>query len=153
NTADRNLAVQATGIKKVRLIPINMSSPSEKLNRSAEGDPVTGGRADLAEWERAQSVNFYETDRHLNNILEFYWGADRIPANVGRLSGFGDEGGMIVAGGVRRANQAENLPRLDRYSAVGERLEDVVHSADHHLAGKYIYGSGAMSVYATPESN
>jgi alkylation response protein AidB-like acyl-CoA dehydrogenase len=73
--------------------------------------------------------------------------------HAGRLSAFGSEAAMIVDPAVRRANLAENLPRLDRYSATGERTEDVAHSADHHLAGRYIYGSGAMSVYAEPESN
>ncbi|HZF41552.1 MAG TPA: acyl-CoA dehydrogenase family protein [Blastocatellia bacterium] len=130
-----------------------MSTPSKELGRAAQTDPVARGRADLAEWERAQSVNFYETDLHLRSVLEFYWGADRFRTHAGRLSKFGDEAAMIVDPAVRRANLAENLPRLDRYSATGERTEDVAHSADHHLAGRYIYGSGAMSVYAEPESN
>jgi alkylation response protein AidB-like acyl-CoA dehydrogenase len=130
-----------------------MSTPSKELGRAAQTDPVVRGRADLAEWERAQSVNFYETDLHLRNVLEFYWGANRLRARAERLSKFGDEAAMIVDQAVRRANQAENLPRPDRYSATGERIEDVAHSADHHLAGRYIYGSGAMSVYAEPESN
>ncbi len=116
-------------------------------------DPVALARADLIEWERAQSVNFYETDLHLRSVLEFYWGADRLRPHAERLSGFGDEAAMIVDPAVRRANLGENLPRLDRYSATGERIEDVAHSADHHLAGRYIYGSGAMSVYAETESN
>src|SRR5215467_4479632 len=130
-----------------------MSTPSKELGRAAQTDPVARGRADLAEWERAQSVNFYETDLHLRNILEFHWGADRLRERAGMLSKFGDEAAMIVDPAVRRANLAENLPRLDRYSATGERIEGVAHSADHHLAGRYIYGSGAMSVYAEPKSN
>jgi acyl-CoA dehydrogenase len=130
-----------------------MSTPSKELGLAAQTDPVARGRADLAEWERAQSVNFYEADLHLRNILEFYWGADRLRAHEERLSKFGDAAAMIVDPAVRRANLAENLPRLDRYSATGDRTEDVAHSADHHLAGQYIYGSGAMSVYAEPESN
>src|SRR5262245_31419914 len=130
-----------------------MSTPSKELGRAAQTDSVVRGRADLAEWERAQSVNFYETDLHLRNVLEFYWGADRLRAHAERLSKFGDEAAKIVDQAVRRANLAESLPRLDRYSATGERTEDVGHSADHHLAGRYIYGSGAMSVYAEPESN
>jgi len=130
-----------------------MSTPSKELSRAAQHDPVARGRADLIEWEAAQSVNYYETDRHLRNVLEFYWGPDRLRAHAERLSKFGDEAFMIIDPAVRRANLAENLPRLDRYSAAGERTEDVAHSADHHLAGRYIYGSGAMSVYAQPESN
>lgn len=116
-------------------------------------DPVALARDDLVEWERAQSINFYETDLHLRSILEFHWGADRLRSHAERLSRFGDEAAMIIDQAVRRANLAENLPRLDRYSATGERTEDVAHSADHHLAGRRIYGSGAMSVYAEPESN
>src|SRR5262249_45392291 len=58
-----------------------------------------------------------------------------------------------VDAAARRANLAENLPRLDRYSATGERTEELLQSADHHLAGRYIYGSGVMSVYGEPESN
>jgi hypothetical protein len=130
-----------------------MSIPPKELGRGEQPDPVARGRADLTEWERAQSVNFYETDLHLRNVLEFYWGADRLRAHAERLSKFGEEAAMIVDPAVRRANLAENLPRLDRYSATGERTEDVAHSGDHHLAGQYIYGSGAMSVYAEPESN
>ncbi|MGH9939031.1 MAG: hypothetical protein ACREAM_22555, partial [Blastocatellia bacterium] len=130
-----------------------MSTPSKELSRAAQHDSVARGRAGLIEWEDAQSVNFYETDRHLRNVLEFYWGPDRLRAHSEGLSKFGDEASMLVDPAVRRANLAENLPRLDRYSAAGERTEDVAHSADHHLAGRYIYGSGAMSVYAQPESN
>jgi acyl-CoA dehydrogenase len=130
-----------------------MGTPSKELNRQAQHDSVAQSRVDLAEWESAQSVNFYETDYHLQSVLEFHWGADRLRAHAGRLSKFGDEAAMIVDPAVRRANLAENLPRLDRYSTTGERIEDVTHSADHHLAGRYIYGSGAMSVYAEPESN
>jgi acyl-CoA dehydrogenase len=130
-----------------------MTTPAKELERGAQTGPVGRGRADLTEWERAQAVNFYETDLHLRNVLEFYWGADRLSAHAERLSKFGGEAAMIVDPAVRRANLAENLPRLDRYSATGERIEDVTHSADHHLAGRRIYGSGAMSVYAEPESN
>ena len=74
-----------------------MSTPSKELGRAAQTDPVAMGRADLAEWERAQSVNFYETDLHLRNVLEFYWGADRLRERAGMLSKFGDEAAMIVA--------------------------------------------------------
>src|SRR5215475_11803871 len=130
-----------------------MGTPSKELGRAAQTDPVAHARADLAEWERAQSVNFYETDLNLRNVLEFYWGADGLRAHAERLSNFGDEAAMVVDRAVTRANLAENLPRLDRYSAAGERTEYVAHSADHHLAGRHIYGSGAMSVYAEPESN
>lgn len=116
-------------------------------------DQAESGRADLAAWEAAQPANYYETDAHLQNILEFYWGAENLSRHAARLSKFGAEAATVVDEAVRRDNQPENLPRLERYNAVGERTEAVVHSADHHLAGRYIYGSGMMSVYGEPGSN
>lgn len=112
-----------------------------------------GGRRALAEWERSQPENFYESDRHLQNILEFYWGRERLSQQAERLAKFGFEAATIVDQAARSANEAQNLPRLDRYSLTGERTEDVLHCTDHHLAGKYIHGSGAMSVYAEPGNN
>lgn len=111
------------------------------------------GRAELAKWEQSQPDNFFETDRHLQNILEFYWGAKRLKEHAERLSIFGSATATVIDRLVRNANQTENLPRLDRFSAIGERIEDVLHSPDHHVAGSLIYGSGAMAVYAKPESN
>src|SRR5262247_748329 len=107
-----------------------MSTPSKELGPAAQRGPVARGRADLAEWESAQSVNFYETDLHLRNILEFYWGADRLRAHAETLSKFGDEAAKFVYPAVRRANLAETLPRLDRYTATGERIDEVAHAAD-----------------------
>lgn len=118
-----------------------------------KSDNAESGRADLAGWESAQPRNFYETDQHLQNILEFHWGSEKLSRHAARLSKFGGEAATVVDQAVRRDNQPENLPRLDRFNAVGERTEDVVHSVDHHLAGRYIYGSGMMSVYAEPENN
>ena len=129
-----------------------MSTAAKQSERRQPRDAAQG-RAELTEWESAQPDNFYESDRHLQRILEFYWGAEKLRTHEARLRKFGGEAATIVDGAVRRANEPEHLPRLNRYSAVGERIEDVIHSADHHLAGRYIYGSGAMSVYAEPGHN
>lgn len=130
-----------------------MSTPAKHLARTAQAYATEHGRAALVAWERSQLTNFYETDQHLQNVLEFYWGADGLRAHAGRLNKFGCEAATFVDKLVQRANQAENLPRLDRYSPTGERTEDVLQAPDHHVAGKLIYGSGAMSVYAKPGNN
>src|SRR5262245_19170083 len=64
---------------------------------------VEQGRADLSAWERAQPENFYETDGHLQNILEFYWGAARLRRHAKRLSGFGSDAARIVDIAVQMA--------------------------------------------------
>jgi acyl-CoA dehydrogenase len=130
-----------------------MSTPARELRLQVPGELVAQGRQQLADWEQAQPENFYTSDQHLRSILEFYWGAEKLRTHEPRLTKFGYEAATLVDAAVRRANETHNLPRLERFNAVGERIEEVIHSADHHLAGRYIYGSGAMSVYAEPGNN
>ncbi len=130
-----------------------MSTPSRKIKKPMPSPTAEQGREDLNQWERSQPTNFYETDRHLQNLLAMLWGEKRLKKHAQRLSNFGGEAATIVDTAARRANLAENLPRLDRFTVTGERTENLLQSADHHLAGRHIYGSGVMSVYAEPESN
>jgi hypothetical protein len=132
-----------------------MSTAFKELNQMLRdaSQAITQGRLAMADWERAQPENYYESDRNLQYLLEFYWGAERLQSHAAQLSKFGREAATIVDPAVRRTNLNENLPRLDRFSAIGERTEEVSYSPDHDLAGRCIYGSGAMSAYAEPESN
>jgi hypothetical protein len=123
------------------------------MSETTSMNAVAQGRQHLADWEAAQPDNFYTTDRHLQSILEFYWGADRLRQHSERLTKFGAETATTVDAAVRCANEPHNLPRLERFNAVGERIEHVIHSADHHLAGRHIYDSGAMGVYREPGNN
>ncbi|MBI1760479.1 MAG: acyl-CoA dehydrogenase family protein [Acidobacteria bacterium] len=130
-----------------------MSTPVRELRLQAPGELIAQGRQQLAAWEQAQPENFFTSDQHLRGILEFYWDAEKLRAHEPRLTKFGGEAATLVDAAVRRANETHNLPRLERFNAVGARIEEVIHCADHHLAGKYIYGSGAMAVYAEPGNN
>lgn len=133
---------------------MSTSATESKLPRPDALDAlVQRGRGQLAAWEQAQPENFFTSDLHLQNILAFYWGAEKFREHEPRLTKFGAEAATVVDAAVRRDNETHNLPRLERFNAVGERIEEVIHSADHHLAGRYIYGSGAMAVYAEPGNN
>ncbi len=129
-----------------------MSTPSREIIRPSES-AVEKGRADLVDWERSQPDNFYETDTYLQSLLAMLWGEEGLKQHASALSKFGYETATIVDAAARRANLAENLPRLDRFSVTGERTENLQQSMDHHVAGRHIYGSGVMAVYAQPQNN
>ncbi|MGH9799748.1 MAG: hypothetical protein ACRD82_05235, partial [Blastocatellia bacterium] len=130
-----------------------MSTPAKELQRQIQTPSAEQGREDLNNWERNQPDNFYETDIHLQSVLKMLWGEERLRQHAPQLSKFGGEAATIVDAAARRANLAENLPRLDRFTATGERTENLQQSLDHHVAGRHIYGSGVMSAYAQPQSN
>ncbi len=129
-----------------------MSTPSREVIRPSES-AVEKGRADLTGWERSQPDNFYETDAHLQSLLAMLWGEKGLKQHASALSKFGHDAATIVDAAARRANLAENLPRLDRFTVTGERTENLQQSMDHHVAGRHIYGSGVMAAYAQPQSN
>jgi acyl-CoA dehydrogenase len=131
---------------------MNPSEIGQPQNSSPAPD-ARAGRAALLAWERAQPDNFYDSDANLRRLLEFYWGAEKLRTREPNLSRFGQELATAVDAAVRRANLNENLPRLDRFNSVGERTEDVDYTADHHVAGRAIYGSGVIACYAEPQSN
>lgn len=127
-------------------------NPSEQSRPTATSTAQTGRAAMLA-WERAQPGNYFESDPNFQRILEFYWGAEKFNARAPRFSAFGQTLATVVDAAVRSANLNENLPRLDRFNAVGERVEEVAYTLEHHIAGRAIYGSGVIACYAEPQSN
>lgn len=130
-----------------------MSTPAREIARQINSPTAEQGREELNQWERSQPDNFYETDIHLQNVLAMLWSPERLKQHAPQLAKFGGVAATIVDPAARRANLAENLPRLDRFTATGERTEDLAQSMDHHIAGRHIYGSGVMSVYGQPQSN
>jgi alkylation response protein AidB-like acyl-CoA dehydrogenase len=123
------------------------------MERVGEHSNISLGRNRLADWERAQPDNFFVSDRNLQRLLEMYWGEEDYRRRLPRLLAFGATSATVVDAAARESNRDENLPRLDRYDAVGKRIEDVTFHPSYHEAGRAIYGSGVMSVYEDPGTN
>jgi len=119
----------------------------------AETGPLTGperGRALLARWEAAKPANFYEDDEHLRSALVRRMG----PARLARLEPDLHRAGADSAGPVSRAalelDRPEHLPRLESWSPMGERREDVVFHPLHHEVGRRVWSSGVLAALAEP---
>jgi alkylation response protein AidB-like acyl-CoA dehydrogenase len=106
------------------------------------------GRSDLQAWEASQPSNVYLADAHFQRLVPLYVQSEPLDALAAELERFGAEVASPVDELVRRNNLHQNLPRLERYSGIGERIEKVDHHPTYHEAGRYIYGSGIMAAYA-----
>lgn len=109
-------------------------------------DNATVGRQHLLDWADAQPNNAYTADTHFKNVLSHYAPS---PGKIEEdLIPFGEHVVGVVDELVRENNLFENNPRLNRYTGLGERIEEIAHHPTYHETGKYIYGSGVMAAYA-----
>jgi len=122
---------------------------TEKL----EGYDASAGRQDLNDFEAAQPENFWQADPHLRRVLTHWVGAARLAEWEPTLDRFGGDCAGAIDLAVRASNLTANLPRVDRFSSYGDRLEEVDHHPSFHLAGRGIYGSGMMRALVEPDGN
>ncbi|MGD2077165.1 MAG: acyl-CoA dehydrogenase family protein, partial [Chloroflexota bacterium] len=110
-------------------------------------------RALLANWLAEQPENYFSRDVNLQRALEFYWGTERYREHAPLLN----KAGAVMATDVDRlaaeSAKDDNLPRLVRFNAQGERIEAVDFHPAHHQAGRLIYGSAMMTCYGEPANN
>ena len=111
------------------------------------------GRRGLSDWQDAEPTNFFTSDQNLQRTLEFYEGANAYRENVAKLYRFGGVSATTLDVLARRSNERENLPRLQRFDAIGNRVESVEYHPSYHEAGALVYGAGAMSAHKEPSNN
>ncbi len=107
----------------------------------------------LIDWDASRSTNFFSADLNFQRSLEFQWGLDAYRRYAPKLYQFGEVLASKVDPAAIIANRDENLPRLERFDAWGDRREDVSFHPSHHEAGRHIYGSGMMKAYREQGSN
>ncbi|MFW5966527.1 MAG: acyl-CoA dehydrogenase family protein, partial [Persicimonas sp.] len=105
------------------------------------------GREHLQAWRETQPDNAYEADVHFRRLVPLYVTGESHDELEADLERFGEEVCGPVDELVRQNNLNENLPRVKRYTGIGERIEEIEHHPTYHEAGAYMYGSGMMSAY------
>lgn len=107
---------------------------------------IEAGRDALNAWHADHPKNAYTSDTFFRRALGFY-AKGRLGRMEEDLIRFGEEVAGPVDQLVRENNLHINLPRLERYDGLGNRIEKIVHHPTYHQAGAYIYGSGVMAAY------
>ncbi|MCB9640260.1 MAG: acyl-CoA dehydrogenase family protein [Myxococcales bacterium] len=110
------------------------------------------GRSALRDWKNNESTNFFQDDMFLPLLLRSLWGDELLEKNLPRLRKAGESFASIDEA-VQSADHRDNLPRLERFSSIGDRIEQVIFHPAYREVGRSIYGSGMMSVYEEPSQN
>lgn len=107
-------------------------------------------RADLAAWQGAKPVNFFEADMDLQRALRLYLGEARAAALWPTLHAAGRDAATVVDEAASLNERPHNHPKLERWSGIGERIEAVEFHPSYHAAGRPIYESGILAMQAEP---
>lgn len=108
------------------------------------------GRLALGRWKEAISHNSYAADSDFRHSVSYH-----LPNLSEKLDiELEDFAGTIVNKVeplVAENNRPENLPRLDHYDGIGNRIETIVHHPSYAAIGNHIYGSRLMERMASKE--
>jgi acyl-CoA dehydrogenase len=119
------------------------------VTRTAE-DATVLGRADLCAWEESKPDNFFTADVNLQRVLIRLLGEDRFRRMEDELVRFGRECATTIDAAAKQEDLIGNHPRLDRYSHIGERTEELEFHPNHDLTGDMIWRSGVLALQAEP---
>ncbi len=114
-------------------------------------DNAVHGREQLAAWEASKPRDFYSADSNLQTVLRRYLGA-RYPEFEDRLRAFGAVCATVIDEAARIEDRIGNHPRVQRWTAIGERVEAIEFHPHHDLIGRQIWDAGVMALQAQPGS-
>ena len=114
-----------------------------------EDDNSVGARQVLAAWRAGRPDNYLQADLNIQRVLRLYLG-NAYAEHEPMLS----QAASLAATRMDRlaidSNRDENLPRLERFDAIGERREDIVFHPAYHELGACVWGTGVLSVLREP---
>lgn len=105
------------------------------------------GRDAFNAWQTDIQKNIYTSDADYKHTIEYYF-ADRFLSIETELESFGQMVVNELEPLVSENNLAINLPRLEAYNSIGERVDRVIHHPTYVQAGNIIYNSGLLAKMA-----
>lgn len=107
------------------------------------------GRDALNAWKNAISQNIYLIDHDFQHSIQYYFGKNS--AKLSReLEQFAEKIINEVDPLVIENNLSQNLPRIDHYDGIGQRIEEVIHHPTYVAAGNIIYSSKLLDRMSKP---
>lgn len=109
---------------------------------------IQRGREGLKNWEASKPINFFTSDRNLQWVMRRYMGEAAYRAAEATLCDFGAKAATIIDRAAKQEDEIGNHPRLERWSGIGERLEQIEFHPNHDLVGRIVWEAGCMALQA-----
>lgn len=114
---------------------------------SREGN--INGRAFLDKWRQALSENVYTRNPDFQHSVRYHF-KEKAAEIDDALTRLGRRVSLLLEPLVAENDFRQNLPRLEAYDGIGERIDAVVHHPAYVQAGNLIYGTKMMEKAARP---
>ncbi|MEH6345775.1 MAG: acyl-CoA dehydrogenase family protein [Bermanella sp.] len=106
------------------------------------------GRDHLREWMDLTRVNAFSRNPDFHHTMAFHL-PNFEQENKTAFSEFGQQVSTTLDDAVTENDLRFNLPRIDPYNKIGDRVDHVVHHPSYNTAGNIIYGTGIVKKLAT----
>lgn len=116
------------------------------VNYSPSHSVPSRAREAFSAWQADLATNALDADAHFSALITQYGRSAAIP----RLRPFAGLVSSRLDELSRITNRDENLPRLQRFDNIGNRVEAVCFHPDYHAIGRDVYATGLVGLYATP---
>ena len=121
----------------------------ELISMDTTTNAAATARDQLAAWQASKPRDFFSADRNLQRVLRRYLGA-RYAAFEPRLRAFGGACATTIDEAARVEDRIGNHPRLERWTGIGERVEEIEFHPHHERIGRLVWDAGLMALQAEP---
>lgn len=111
---------------------------------------IEHGRRNLQVWLASKPDNFFSSDINLQRTLQRYLDPVSYQAVAEHLTEFGEQCATIIDTAAKEEDQRHNHPQLNRWSSIGERIEEIDFHPHHDRIGKLVWDAGLMALQGEP---
>lgn len=107
------------------------------------------GRNDLIAWEQHKPDNFFTADYNLQRVVQMYMSETAYTAALDNMTSLGAEAATTIDAAAKVEDRIGNHPRLQRWTGLGERVEQIEFHPHHDRIGRIIWEHGVMALQAS----
>ena len=126
-----------------------LTADSQQVEQTMPGHEY--GRNNMRAWVALREANAYTRNTGLQHTLRFHLG-QKYATFHDQYEALGAQVSTTLDQAVTENDLRFNLPRIDPYNHIGDRVDKIVHHPSYTIAGDIIYGTNMVKLMATAGS-